>query len=154
MTSTCVFLDTCSTVAAVAISLDFTLFASSGLGNKSPCLLVLLSCTGTAATRTCSPCWVRRCSSRGPLHARPKVLSEWTDLLELAKRCCNTPDGTASLEGHTRKSARQQYLIIQRHERKLAEEFALALGLFVRHLKEKTADSTVELARALRRRFS
>ena len=55
-TCTCVFRETCKTLAAVAISWGFTLSASSGLGNKSTCLLVLLSCTGTAATRTCSPC--------------------------------------------------------------------------------------------------
>lgn len=55
-TYTCVFLETCSTLAAVAISLGFTSSTSSGLGSESTCLLVLCSCTGTAATRTCSPC--------------------------------------------------------------------------------------------------
>ena len=73
---------------------------------------------------------------------------ERTDLLVFVKRCCTTPDGTTSLETYTRKGARQQYLVIQRQERKLAKDFAL--DPLVRHPKEKTADSTDELARPSR----
>jgi len=62
---TCVFLDTCSTRAAVATFFNFALSVSSV---SSMCLLVSASSTGTAATRTCSPCCAKRYSSKGPLH--------------------------------------------------------------------------------------
>ncbi len=129
---TCVFLDTCSTRAAVATFFSFALSASSV---SSICLLVSASSTGTAATRTCSPCCAKRYSSKGPLHGSRRMnqqAQERTPLIfpPTAKTVpiyCSPPDRPASLEMHAGKSARKKHLIIQRKERQFRGESSFAL---------------------------
>ena len=59
-----------------------------------------------------------------------------TDLWYAAKTSCSTPVGPAVLEVHPRKGARQQYLVVQRHEWKLATHSTLVK----RHVAELGSD--------------
>ena len=129
---TCVFLDTCSTRAAVATFFNFALSASS----VSPiCLLVSASSTGTAATRTCSPCCANRYSSKGPLHGSRRMsqqAQERTPLIsppsaKTVPTPRSPPDRPASLEMYAGESARKKHLIIQRKERQFRGESSFAL---------------------------
>ena len=129
---TCVFLDTCSTRAAVATFFNFALSASSV---SSIWLLESASSTDTAATRTCSPCCAKRNSSKGPLHGRRRMTQQAQERTPMifppsAKTTfisCSPPDRSASLEMYAGESSRQKHLIVQRKERQFRGESSFAL---------------------------
>lgn len=142
---TCVFLDTCSTRAAVATFFNFALSASSV---SSIWLLVSASSTGTAATRTCSPCCAKRYSSKGPLHGSGRMTQQAQGRTPLifsplaTTLSCSPPDRPASLEMYAGESSRKKHLIVQRKERQFRGESSFAL----RHAVDVSKPCRVEPA--------